>query len=275
MGTPPSLTPVESTHHSCCEHHDHHHELVVRDLAVRYRRVVALENLNLATSCGNRVALIGPNGAGKSTLIKAIAGLVPRSAGSILWRGSSIRRWSREFAYLPQREEVDWSFPITVRGLVEMGRYPQTGMWGRFSDQDHEAVENALATLNLLDLAHRQIRELSGGQKQRAFLARSIAQEAHVLLLDEPFTGLDRRASQQLGETLGQLAREGRLIIASHHDLNTAPQLFDEALLLSTRPIAFGPAAEVLTPANLDLTFSESSPDPAAPASIHSNRSDS
>jgi len=266
---------VESTHHSCCEHHDHHHELVVRDLAVRYRRVVALENLNLATSCGNRVALIGPNGAGKSTLIKAIAGLVPRSAGSILWRGSSIRRWSREFAYLPQREEVDWSFPITVRGLVEMGRYPQTGMWGRFSDQDHEAVENALATLNLLDLAHRQIRELSGGQQQRAFLARSIAQEAHVLLLDEPFTGLDRRASQQLGETLGQLAREGRLIIASHHDLNTAPQLFDEALLLSTRPIAFGPAAEVLTPANLDLTFSESSPDPAAPASIHSNRSDS
>lgn len=275
MGTPPSLTPVESTHHSCCEHHDHHHELVVRDLAVRYRRVVALENLNLATSCGNRVALIGPNGAGKSTLIKAIAGLVPRSAGSILWRGSSIRRWSREFAYLPQREEVDWSFPITVRGLVEMGRYPQTGMWGRFSDQDHEAVENALATLNLLDLAHRQIRELSGGQQQRAFLARSIAQEAHVLLLDEPFTGLDRRASQQLGETLGQLAREGRLIIASHHDLNTAPQLFDEALLLSTRPIAFGPAAEVLTPANLDLTFSESSSDPAAPASIHSNRSDS
>jgi len=275
MGTPPSLTPVESTHHSCCEHHDHHHELVVRDLAVRYRRVVALENLNLATSCGNRVALIGPNGAGKSTLIKAIAGLVPRSSGSILWRGSSIRRWSREFAYLPQREEVDWSFPITVRGLVEMGRYPQTGMWGRFSDQDHEAVENALATLDLLDLAHRQIRELSGGQQQRAFLARSIAQEAHVLLLDEPFTGLDRRASQHLGETLGKLAREGRLIIASHHDLNTAPQLFDEALLLSTRPIAFGPAAEVLTPANLDLTFSETAADPAALASSHSNRSDS
>jgi ABC-type Mn2+/Zn2+ transport system ATPase subunit len=266
---------VESTHHSCCEHHDHHHELVVRDLAVRYRRVVALENLNLATSCGNRVALIGPNGAGKSTLIKAIAGLVPRSSGSILWRGSSIRRWSREFAYLPQREEVDWSFPITVRGLVEMGRYPQTGMWGRFSDQDHEAVENALATLDLLDLAHRQIRELSGGQQQRAFLARSIAQEAHVLLLDEPFTGLDRRASQHLGETLGKLAREGRLIIASHHDLNTAPQLFDEALLLSTRPIAFGPAAEVLTPANLDLTFSETAADPAALASSHSNRSDS
>ncbi|MCU0795231.1 MAG: metal ABC transporter ATP-binding protein [Akkermansiaceae bacterium] len=266
---------MDPSHHSCCEHHDHHHELVVRDLAVRYRRVVALENLNLATSCGNRVALIGPNGAGKSTLIKAIAGLVPRSSGNILWRGSSIRRWSREFAYLPQREEVDWSFPITVRGLVEMGRYPQTGMWGRFTDKDQEAVEQALATLDLLDLAERQIRELSGGQQQRAFLARSIAQEAHVLLLDEPFTGLDRRASQQLGETLGHLAREGRLILASHHDLNTAPQLFDEALLLATRPIAFGPAAEVLTEENLDLTFRESANSLTGVGSSIPNRSES
>lgn len=250
---------MEHDHHDCCEHHDHHHELVVENLCVRYRKLIALENVNLATSCGNRVALIGPNGAGKSTLIKAIAGLVPRAAGSIRWRGTSIRRWSREFAYLPQREEVDWSFPITVRGLVEMGRYPQTGIWGRFTEKDHAAVEQALATLDLTELADRQIRELSGGQQQRAFLARSIAQEAHVLLLDEPFTGLDRRAAAQLGETLGDLAREGRLVIASHHDLNTAPQLFDEALLLSTRPIAFGPAANVLTDDNLALTFGEAS----------------
>lgn len=246
---------MASDPHECCKHHDHHHELVVTDLCVRYRRVTALKDVNLATSCGTRVALIGANGAGKSTLIKAIAGLVPRASGSIRWRGTAVRRWSREFAYLPQREEVDWSFPITVRGLVEMGRYPQTGMWGRFTEKDDDAVEQALATLDLLDLADRQIRELSGGQQQRAFLARSIAQEAHVLLLDEPFTGLDRRASLQLGETLRDLAREGRLIIASHHDLNTARQLFDQALLLATRPIAFGPAAEVLTEENLALTF--------------------
>ena len=231
---------------------------------MRYRRVTALENLSFATSCGNRVALIGPNGAGKSTLIKAIAGLVRRSSGSILWRGTSIRRWSREFAYLPQREEVDWSFPITVRGLVEMGRYPQTGIWQRFSKKDHEAVEQALATLGLLDLADRQIRELSGGQQQRAFLARSIAQEAHVLLLDEPFTGLDRPASRQLAETLADLAREGRLVIASHHDLNSAPHLFDEALLLSTRPVAFGPVAGVLTPENLAATYGETLTSPLA-----------
>ncbi|MBB5353266.1 ABC-type Mn2+/Zn2+ transport system ATPase subunit [Haloferula luteola] len=251
---------MDSAHHDCCQHHDHHHELVVDDVGVRYRRLTALDHVSLATSCGNRVALIGPNGAGKSTLIKAIAGLVPRTTGTIRWRGSAVRRWSREFAYLPQREEVDWSFPITVRGLVEMGRYPQTGMWGRFSDNDHQAVEQALATLDLLDLADRQIRELSGGQQQRAFLARSIAQEAHVLLLDEPFTGLDRRASFQLGETLGELAREGRLIIASHHDLNTVVPLFDEALLLATQPIAFGPTTEVLTPENLALTFNETPP---------------
>ena len=189
-------------HHSCCAHHTHHHELVVSGLSVSYRRVIALEDISLATSCGNRVALIGPNGAGKSTLLKAIAGLVPRAAGTIHWRGTNVRKWSREFAYLPQREEVDWAFPITVRGLVEMGRYPQTGWWRKFSAQDTEAVEKALHSLGLDQLQDRQIRELSGGQQQRAFLARALAQEAHVLLLDEPFTGLDRNASQMLGDLL-------------------------------------------------------------------------
>ena len=244
-------------HHDCCEHHDHHHELVVSDLRVRYRRVLALDGIRFATSCGNRVALIGPNGAGKSTLIKAVAGLVRRDAGSIRWRGTAVAKWSREFAYLPQREEVDWSFPITVRGLVEMGRYPQTGWWGRFSKDDARAVDSALGTLGMVDLQHRQIRELSGGQQQRAFLARALAQEAHVLLLDEPFTGLDRRASEQLAELLHRLAHEGRLVIASHHDLDSAPRLFDEALLLATRQVAFGPAAEVLSPENLATTFAD------------------
>jgi ABC-type Mn2+/Zn2+ transport system ATPase subunit len=170
-----------------------------------------------------------------------------------------VKRWSSEFAYLPQREEVDWSFPITVRGLVEMGRYPQTGLWGRFRPEDAEAVDKALASLDLLDLQHRQIRELSGGQQQRSFLARALAQEAHVLLLDEPFTGLDRNASRQLGSLLEKLAHEGRLVIASHHDLTTAPRLFDEALLLKTHPIAFGPAAEALSEANLDRAFGQTS----------------
>jgi ABC-type Mn2+/Zn2+ transport system ATPase subunit len=253
---------MSDPHHDCCAHHQHHHELVIENVSVYYRRVLALENISLATSCGNRVALIGPNGAGKSTLLKAIAGLVPRSNGSIRWRGTAVKKWSREFAYLPQREEVDWSFPITVRGLVEMGRYPQTGWWRKFSTADSIAVDQALESLALADLQHRQIRELSGGQQQRAFLARALAQEAHVLLLDEPFTGLDRNASKLLGDLLEKLAHEGRLIIASHHDLNTVPRLFDEAIVLATRPIAFGPVADILTPELIEQTFHE----PAATA---------
>jgi ABC-type Mn2+/Zn2+ transport system ATPase subunit len=248
---------MSATHHDHCAHHGHHHELVIENVSVRYRRVLALDNVSLATSCGNRVALIGPNGAGKSTLLKAIAGLVPRDNGAIRWRGTAVEKWSREFAYLPQREEVDWSFPITVRGLVEMGRYPQTGWWRRFSKADSLAVDKALESLALSDLQDRQIRELSGGQQQRTFLARALAQEAHVLLLDEPFTGLDRNASQLLGDLLARLAHEGRLIIASHHDLNTVPRLFDEALILSTRALAFGPVTEILTPELIERTFYE------------------
>ncbi len=188
-------------------------------------------------------------------MLKAIAGLVPRSHGQITWRGEPIQNWSSEFAYLPQREEVDWSFPITVRGLIEMGRYPQTSWWRRFSKVDEAAVEKGLCAMNLQDLAKRQIRELSGGQQQRAFLARALAQEAHVLLLDEPFTGLDRTAAFRLGDLLATLSDEGRLIIASHHDLNSAHQLFDQALLMNTSQIAFGPVAEVLTASRISEIF--------------------
>ena len=240
--------------HDCCAHHTRHHELVIAGVSVAYRHILALDKVEMATSCGNRVALIGPNGAGKSTLLKAIAGLVPKSAGEILWRGTSVEKWSREFAYLPQREEIDWSFPITVRGLVEMGRYPQTGWWRKFSDEDGAAVDSALESLNLGYLQDRQIRELSGGQQQRAFLARALAQEAHVLLLDEPFTGLDRNAALLLGELLERLAGEGRLVIASHHDMATVPSLFDQVLVLNTRQVVFG-SVDLLTPALISETF--------------------
>lgn len=251
---------MSDTAHDCCAHHGRHHELVIDKLTVSYRRVPALENVSLATSCGNRVALIGPNGAGKSTLLKAIAGLVPRDGGTVLWRGTAVRKWFREFAYLPQREEVDWSFPITVRGLVEMGRYLQTGWWRKFSPEDTAAVDRALDSLELTDLQHRQIRELSGGQQQRAFLARALAQEAHVLLLDEPFAGLDRNASNLLGNLLAKLAQEGRLVIASHHDLDSVLRLFDEALVLATKQMAFGPVREILTPELIARTFHEPAP---------------
>lgn len=249
---------METAHHQahdCCAHHDHHHELLVEGLTVHYRKILAIENIGFATSCGNRIALVGPNGAGKSTLLKAIAGLVPRTAGSITWRGAAVRKWSREFAYLPQREEIDWTFPITVRGLVEMGRYPHLGLLKRFSTTDQKAVNSALDTLSISDLHDRQIRELSGGQQQRAFLARAIAQEAHVLLLDEPFTGLDQPASLALADLIRSLSEQGRLVIASHHDLASAPSLYNQTLLLNHHPLAFGPTEEVLTPQNITRAF--------------------
>ena len=164
-------------------------------------------------------------------------------------------QWHREFAYLPQREDVDWSFPVTVRGLVEMGRYSQLGWWRRWRAVDEEKVSEAIRSMHLEGLENRQISELSGGQQQRAFIARALAQEAHVLMLDEPFNGLDRPARENLAALLRQQAAEGRLVIASHHDLNTVADLFDEVLILNRRAVAFGPVQEVFTESNLALAY--------------------
>lgn len=231
------------------------HELVVDGVVVNYRAVRALEDVAFSASCGSCVALIGPNGAGKSTLLKAIAGLLRADSGSILWRGVRMGKWSREIAYLPQREDVDWKFPITVRGVVRMGRYPNAGWWRPFSRADREAVDRSLEAMGLMDLAERQISQLSGGQQQRVFLARALAQEAHALLLDEPFTGLDRTSRAALAGLLRKLAGEGRLVVASHHDLDTVKEIYDEVLLLRRRAIAFGPVAATFTEENLNITF--------------------
>lgn len=224
------------------------HRLEVEGLTVGYREVLALEDVSFATECGRCLALVGPNGAGKSTLLKTLAGILRAQAGRVLWRGAPLTKAHRELAYLPQRGEVDWQFPITVRGLVEMGRYPNLGWWRPFRRHDDEIVRRALAAMKLEDLADRQISALSGGQQQRTFLARALAQESHVLLLDEPFTGLDRPAEETLRGLLRDLAAEGRLIIASHHDLDSVPEIFDEVLLLRRRTIAFGLIAETFTP---------------------------
>jgi ABC-type Mn2+/Zn2+ transport system ATPase subunit len=242
---------VHADGHVCWGHSTHsathHHRLEVSGLSVSYRETRALEDVSFATECGRSVALVGPNGAGKSTLLKALAGLLKPDAGSILWRGKPLTRSSHEIAYLPQRGDVDWNFPITVRGLVEMGRYPNLGWWKNYSKHDDYNVERALVAMQLQDLQKRQISALSGGQQQRAFIARALAQEAHVLLLDEPFTGLDKPAQESLVGLFRELAREGRLLIASHHDLPTVPDIFDEVLLLKRRQIAFGPVKETFT----------------------------
>ena len=235
--------------------HQHDHRLDVESLSVRYREVLALENVTFHSECGRSIALIGPNGAGKSTLLKALAGLIPISKGQVRWKGQRMEKSSHEIAYLPQRGDVDWQFPITVRGLVEMGRYPNLGLWKRYSEHDEEIVERALRAMELMDLQKRQISALSGGQQQRTFIARALAQEAHVLLLDEPFTGLDKPSQETLHRLFRDLTREGRLLIASHHDLQTVPEIFDDVLLLKRSQIAFGAISDVFSPDNIATAY--------------------
>ncbi len=233
------------------------HELRVEHLEVAYRHNTVLEDINLTTHCGSSLALVGPNGAGKSTLLKSIAALIKPRQGRVTWSGEdNVKCRGGEFAYLPQHDEVNWDFPITVRGVVEMGRYSQLGPWRKFTEKDDLAVEQALDLMEMNgELAKRQISELSGGQKQRAFIARAVAQEAHLLLLDEPFTGLDREHTANLTRLLRKLTMENRLVIASHHDINTLADIFDQVLLLNRRVIAFGDCEDTLTEENLSLTF--------------------
>lgn len=226
--------------------------LELRDVTVSYNRIPAVHHLSTVLPRGSCVALLGPNGAGKSTLLKAIAGLLPLETGSITLDGSAS---CGRFAYVPQREAVDWDFPVTVRGLVEMGRYASLGAWRRFGDRDERFVREALKICDLEDLAARQISALSGGQQQRAFLARAWAQQADVYLLDEPFTGLDRNAVDAFARALGQLRSDGRLVIASHHDLKSVESLFDHVVLLNGELVAAGPTNAAFTRENLDRAF--------------------
>ncbi len=232
--------------HTSHQHSGADHTLSVADLHVHYGSVCALERIGFEVQCGECVAVLGRNGTGKSTLLKAIAGLVPTASGSVTWCGGPLAKVRHEVGYLPQREDVDWQFPVTLRGLVEMGRFPQTGWFRKFSDADHASVDGAIAAMDLGDLQHRQIAELSGGQQQRAFIARALAQEAHIFLLDEPFAGLDLPSQQTLAEHLRRLAATGHLVLASHHDLAGAPEIFSRAILLDRILVAEGDVREVI-----------------------------
>ena len=231
------------------------HHLEIRDLTVAYHRVPAVHHVSLDLHCGHRIALLGPNGAGKTTFFKALVGLVPKETGMVIFGGHGKVGADTDIAYLPQRSVVDWDFPITVRGMVEMGRYMRIGNWGGFGKTDDEAVDLALGKMDLADLADRQISALSGGQQQRAFLARSLAQEAHVFLLDEPFTGLDKTAQDLLGEAIRKLAEAGDLVIASHHDLKSVPELFDQVIFLNGELIAFGDIGEAFNEENIARAY--------------------
>jgi len=229
------------------EHSEHeHHELRVEGLCVSYGNVDALCQVDFTITCGHRLALLGPNGAGKSTLLRVLAGLVKPNQGSVVWRGSALKASTREIAFLPQRDNREANFPITVKEVVEMGRYPHLGMWRRFGKVDEEKVEEACTQMKLLDLLDRQIDQLSGGQQQRTFIARALAQEAHVLMLDEPFNGLDVESREDLTKVLIELSQHGHLIITSHHNPETVTSIYDHALVLKKSVVAFGESNEVM-----------------------------
>ena len=232
------------------------HRLAVSDLTVSYNRIPALHHLAFEVACGQCVGLIGPNGAGKSTLLKALAGLLPLETGAISFHGHAVRGATQDFAYLPQREQIDWDFPTSVRGLVEMGRFLRLGWWRRYRTEDRAAVDQAIAVMRLDSLERRQISALSGGQQQRAFLARALAQQAHVFLLDEPFTGLDKPTQDNLKQLLRELRDQGKLIIASHHDLASVSEIFDQVLLLNGELIAAGSTRDTFTEANIEKAYS-------------------
>lgn len=252
---------VEVHDHICWgggHHHEKAHCLALESVSAGYGAGQdALSDISFRIHCGRRLALIGPNGAGKSTLLHVLAGLLKPRSGRVLWNDRPLHDTPHEIAFMPQRSEVNWAFPITVRELVEMGRYPALGNWRPMRKHDRDIVDKSLETLALGHLQHRQIGTLSGGQQQRAFLARALAQEAHILLLDEPFTGLDMPGVESLAQLMHALSEEGRLVIASHHDLATAPAIFDRALLLHTRLIASGDTASVLSEDKIRLAFGE------------------
>lgn len=222
--------------------------LQVDNLTVSYNGSHALEGVSLSVHTGERVAIVGPNGAGKSTLFKALIGLLHPKTGSVRTNGA-------EIGYVTQRSAVDWSFPVTVHDVVMMGRIAKMG-WLRWQrPRDREIVQRCLAQVGMSDHAGRQIGELSGGQQQRVFIARALAQEATILLMDEPFSGVDSPSQEVILEILQRLQDQGVTALVSTHDLNLAVERFDRLALLNRQLIAYGPPREAITPETLAAAY--------------------
>ena len=222
--------------------------LEVNNLTVSYNGYRALVDVSFDVQAGQRVAIVGPNGAGKSTLFKAMVGLLPHRKGFVETNGA-------EFGYVTQRTNVDWSFPVTVHDVVMMGRIGRMG-WLRWQrPQDREIVQRCLAQVGMLEYADRQIADLSGGQQQRVFIARALAQEATILLMDEPFSGVDAPSQEAILEILEQLHDEGVTVLVSTHDLNLAAERFDRLALLNRQLIAYGPPRQAITPQTLAAAY--------------------
>jgi ABC-type Mn2+/Zn2+ transport system ATPase subunit len=225
------------------------------DVSVAYQDKLALQHITLQIPQGTQVAVVGPNGAGKSTLFKSLVGLLPVRQGKITIHGLSLNAHKDCVAYLPQHEEVDWRFPVTVKDVVMMGRLGHQGWFNFSSNRDYEVVRQCMEKMNVLDLSERPIGDLSGGQQQRVFLARALAQEPHILLMDEPFTGVDVVTQDVTLELLKELKTRNVTVMVSTHDLNMARQYFESVLVVNKEVIAYGEAEQVFTQDTIRRAF--------------------
>jgi manganese/zinc/iron transport system ATP- binding protein len=229
--------------------------LDVHDVTVAYDRQPVLWDVDWTLREPALVAIVGPNGAGKSTLLKAILGLVPLLSGEVRLFGQPVSRVRPRVAYVPQRESVDWDYPATVFDVVLMGTYGRLGWFRRPGKAERDLARRCLEQLGLSGLEYRQIGELSGGQQQRLFLARALAQQAEIYLMDEPLAGVDAATERVFWTLLQELRQQNRTVIVVHHDLRSVPERFEQVVLLNTRIIASGPTQEVFTPENLQRTY--------------------
>ena len=233
----------------------------VTELTVDYDGVKAIEDVNFMVNAEKLTAIVGPNGAGKSTLIKALLGLIPTRTGTISCFGTSPKQYRKYISYVPQRAQIDWEFPANVFDVVAMGLYGELGLLRRFSSAHKDRVHSALTDVDMADFATRQISQLSGGQQQRVFLARSIVQDAELILLDEPFGGIDAKSEAVIVDILRRQKQNGKSIVAVHHDLSTVKDYFDDVILLNKTVTAFGPVDDVFTKSNVEKTYGVSNLD--------------
>ncbi len=229
--------------------------ILVKGLSVSYDRKRVLSSVYLKIDEGKLIGVLGPNGAGKSTLFKAILGLISNVNGTVEIFGKDIRESRKRIAYVPQRDEVDWTFPATVRDIVLMGRFPEKTLWQRMDEKDHQKAKEAMEELSILEFADRQIGALSGGQQQRVFLARALCQEADILMLDEPFVGVDITTEEHIIRVLRKLSHEGKTLLVVHHDLTSVQAYFDQVILLNQRIIAYGDTESTFINDNISKAY--------------------
>ena len=229
--------------------------LDIQDLTVAYHRKPVLWDVDLSLPEGRLIAVVGPNGAGKSTLIKAILDLVPKASGTVRIYGHPYEKQRHRVGYVPQRESVDWDFPVNALDVVAMGLYRRIGWIRPVSRRHRDIAMGELEKVGMSSYAHRQISQLSGGQQQRVFLARALAQNADVYFMDEPFAGVDVATERAIIHLLQELKALGKTCIVVHHDLQTVPSYFDHVVLLNMRVVAAGPTLEVFTEENLKKTY--------------------